>query len=181
MNTMDAISSRFSCRNFTKETLTKDEKLKLIQAGLMSPTARNSQSIHFYWIDDQSKIDLISEVTISHLLPPSVMRLRERNSNSIYFGAPHVLLLYGKTSEYLEVDIGIATQSICLLATEMNIGTCINGLSKFAFFKEHDNNLRHMFDIEENQEVVLSIAIGRFQEAKAPHSYHFNHVKGIQF
>ena len=44
---MEAILSRHSVRNFTDESVSEDQLIKLVHAGMSAPSAMNSRPWHF--------------------------------------------------------------------------------------------------------------------------------------
>jgi nitroreductase len=81
------------------------------------------------------------------------------------FGAPCLLVACiprDTRVEYALLDIGIITQTICLLAHGKGLGTCI-----MAAAVGYPDVLRKMAAIPDNRKVVLSIAVG-YPEASDP-------------
>ncbi|NYC06922.1 nitroreductase [Clostridium beijerinckii] len=58
-----------------------------------------------------------------------------------------------KQQDYRSVDIGIATEHICLAATEQNLGTCILG-----WFNEKE--LKKLLNINKLKRIRLVVAVG---------------------
>lgn len=58
-----------------------------------------------------------------------------------------------KQQDYRSIDLGIATEHICLAATEQNLGTCILG-----WFNEKE--LKKLLNINKLKRIRLVVAIG---------------------
>jgi nitroreductase len=85
-------------------------------------------------------------------------RKRLYSDMALLFGAPclMVLCIPGDTRvEYALLDIGLITQTICLLAHGRGLGTCI-----MAAAVGYPDVLRRVAAIPDNRKVVLSIAVG---------------------
>ena len=60
-----------------------------------------------------------------------------------------------KHKDYTSIDIGIASEHICLAATELGLGTCMMG-----WFNE--KKIKKLLNIPKAREVLLVIAIGYY-------------------
>ena len=58
-----------------------------------------------------------------------------------------------KQQDYRSVDLGIATEHLCLAATQQNLGTCILG-----WFNEKE--LKKLLNINKLKRIRLVVAIG---------------------
>jgi len=65
MDTLEAIFSRRSVRNFTNDPVSDDDLHDLLKAGMQAPSAKNEQPWHFIVIDDPALLHAIPEF---HLL-----------------------------------------------------------------------------------------------------------------
>lgn len=62
-----------------------------------------------------------------------------------------------KKKDYTSMDIGIASEHLCLAATELGLGTCMMG-----WFKE--KNIKKLINIPTNKEIHLVISLGYYDE-----------------
>jgi nitroreductase len=61
MDTLEAIFSRRSVRNFTNDPVSDDDLHDLLKAGMQAPSAKNEQPWHFIVIDDPALLHAIPE------------------------------------------------------------------------------------------------------------------------
>lgn len=64
-----------------------------------------------------------------------------------------------KGVDYTSIDIGIASEHICLAATELGLGTCMMG-----WFKE--KHIKEALNIPKGKEIKLVISLGYVQNEK---------------
>lgn len=61
MNFLDAIKTRRSIREFTDQSVSKEEVLPLLEAAMYAPSAHNEQPWEFVVVDDRNILDAVSE------------------------------------------------------------------------------------------------------------------------
>lgn len=118
METLEAIFTRRSVRDFKSDPIPEEEVNDLLRAGMQAPSARNEQPWHFIVIDDP---DLLHAIPEFH--PASKMLLE----------APLAILvcsdrkLETKRASWLQ-DCSAATQNILLAAHAMGLGAVWLGI-----------------------------------------------------
>jgi nitroreductase len=77
---------------------------------------------------------------------------------SLFFGAPCLIVTCIPTISFVEyamLDVGCILQTLCLLAYEKGIGTCI-----MAVAVRNPNLLRKMLSIPEDRKIIAGVAMG---------------------
>lgn len=119
MDFLELSKMRYSVRKFSNAPVEKEKLLKILEAGRLAPTAKNSQS--------QKIFVLCSEDAITKI----------RRATKMAFDAPVVLMVcYDKSISYKNpddthykdydggtVDASIITTAIMMQATELGLGT----------------------------------------------------------
>ena len=74
-----------------------------------------------------------------------------------FFGAPNVIYVYmeKELGVYSVLDVGIIIQNICLLATDYELGTCIEAAAV-----RYPDLVRQRLNIPESKKLVIGMAIG---------------------
>jgi nitroreductase len=88
-------------------------------------------------------------------------KLEQLKRNFEFFGAPvGLFFVLDKDMEPIQwTDLGFFIQSICLLATEMGLGTCPQG-----FWATMPETVRHVIGLEDHEIVVCGMALGYINE-----------------
>ena len=113
MNSFESlIINRRSCRRYTEETLTQEQVVTLLQAGLLAPTSKNSQPWQFLAIDDKEKLAKIA-------------KCKEKGA-SFVDRAPLVIVVLANplVSDVWVEDASIAATYIQLQAAALGLGSC---------------------------------------------------------
>lgn len=116
---LELAHERYSVRSFSDEKVPQDIIDKIIKAGMVAPTAVNSQPQMIYVIQS-----------------PEAMAILNEQSRCIY-GAPQAFLVCyneenackrGEYGTYGEIDATIVLTHMTLEAANLGIGTCIVGM-----------------------------------------------------
>ena len=155
-NILDLIISRQSDRKYSDRPVEKEKLERIIEAGRMAPSACNAQPWKFIIVTDQNLILNIAEAASARLIgmnsfvsqaPVILVIIRENPNMSSRVGGTI------KRKDYSLIDIGIATENICLQAKAEGIGSCI-----IVWFDEKE--LRSFLKIPRSKRVELLITLG---------------------
>ena len=153
---LDLIISRQSDRKYSDKPVEKDKLDRIVEAGRMAPSACNAQPWKFIVVTDPELIGKIAEAASAKLAGMNsfvtqasviIVVVRENPNFSSKVGATI------KNKDYSLIDIGIATENICLQAKSEGIGSCIIG-----WFDER--MLRKILLIPGSKRVELIITLG---------------------
>ena len=152
----DLIVSRQSDRKYSDNTVEKEKLDRIVEAGRMAPSACNAQPWKFIVVTDPQLVLQIADAASAKLIgmnsfvaqaPVILVIVREKPNMSSKVGATI------KNKDYSLIDIGIATENICLQAKAEGIGSCIIG-----WFDER--RIKKLLDIPKSKRVELIITLG---------------------
>jgi nitroreductase len=156
MDLMEAIKGRRSIRKYKPDPIPEDALQKIMEAVRWSPSWANTQCWEVIIVRDPNmKSALANTLTKTN---PSVSSMTE---------APLVIVLCGKKGvagfkkgeaatlkgDWLMFDTGIATQTLCLTAHSMGLGTVVVGLFDHKKAEE-------ILGVPQNAEVVAMTPLG---------------------
>ena len=170
--TLNAIFDRRSIRSFTAQPLTQDELDTLVEVALASPTGMNAQPWQFQFITNQGLIADLNQAALDHFLATGndavIARMKARHE-SIFYGAPLLVVISMPKDNQDAVDAGIAVANLAIAAQSMGLGSCIIGLASAAFAGEHKAELAARLDWPEDHRFAISIVIGHAAMSKEAH------------
>ena len=155
-DTLDLIISRQSDRKYSDKPVENEKLERIVEAGRMAPSACNAQPWKFIVVTDQKLVLKVAEAASAKLIgmnsfvaqaPVILVIVREKPNMSSKVGATI------KNKDYSLIDIGIATENICLQAKAEGIGSCIIG-----WFDERQ--IRKLLEIPKSKRVELIITLG---------------------
>lgn len=160
MELQEAVLKRRSVRRFTEDVVTDQELEHIFETVRWSPSWANTQVWEFVVVRDR---ELIRQVTESYRMekgtnPASKCSLAA-SALIVVCARTGVSGCYGgkettKFSNWFMFDLGIATQTLCLKAHEMGLGTVVVGLL------DHEA-CRQLVGLPDGYEAVAVIPIGR--------------------
>lgn len=134
-NLLRAIKFRRSIRFFKNEKVKKEDLQMLLQAGRYTATAKNNQSCHFIFVQEERQelkekvwgfIDAMGKNVDKILLPYVAFnrrRIKNPEDDYLFRNAPVILYI---TSDW-PLDAGLAAQNIETMANAMGMGVLYNG------------------------------------------------------
>lgn len=157
MDLHEAIMKRRSIRRFTDDFVTDEELKKIFEVVRWSPSWANTQAWEFIVVRDR---ELITKVVASYseknpatkcsLTASALIVVCAKTGVSGCYGGQE----FTKHTNWYMFDLGIATQTLCLAAHEMGLGTVVVGLM------DHDA-CKKVIALPEDYEVAAVIPIGR--------------------
>jgi nitroreductase len=168
MEAVDAIMTRRSVRKFEKRQIPDAVLEKIIRAGTYAPSALALQPWGFVIVQDQAFLNRISDyckpIMISLMkdahdgMSDAFRALLESKDSSIYYHAPTVIMVVGKTgSRFREIDCSLCAENMMLTAHAQGIGSCWVGSTEVAY---GNKELVAGFHIPEGYSPVGTIAFG---------------------
>jgi nitroreductase len=155
-DTLDLINSRQSDRKYSDKPVEKEKLERRLEAGRMAPSACNAQPWKFIVVTDPELVLKIADAASAKLIgmnsfvaqaPAIMVIVREKPNMSSKVGATI------KNKDYSLIDIGIATENICLQAKAEQLGSCIIG-----WFDERQ--IKKLLKIPKSKRVELIITLG---------------------
>lgn len=158
MDFMELARSRYSVRSFSDRAVEQDKLDKIIEAGMLAPTAKNLQPVRIYVMKSAEAMEKMNALT------------------RCIYGAPVALLVcYSEeeawhspfNTEYDsgEMDAAIVLTQMMLEAWELGIGSCWVGLF------DHDEAAK-VFGLREDIRPVAVMPLGYAAEGSTPAPMH---------
>jgi nitroreductase len=153
---LELIISRQSDRKYSNKPIEKEKLERIIEAGRMAPSACNAQPWKFIVVDEPVLLGKIAEAASARLIgmnifieqaPVLIIVVREKPNMSSKVGGTI------KNKDYSLIDIGIASENICIQAKAEGLGSCLIG-----WFDERI--LRKLLGIPRSKRVELIITLG---------------------
>ncbi len=153
---LELILRRQSDRKYDTNPVEPEKLDRILEAGRMAPSACNAQPWKFVVATDQAILTQLAEAASAKLLgmntfvnqaPAMIVVVREKPNLSSRVGGTI------KSKDYSLIDIGIATENICLQAIAEGLGTCILG-----WFDE--DRVKSILGIPSSKRVELIITLG---------------------
>ena len=142
----EIIKSRYSVRNYSDKPVEKETFDRIIEAGMLAPTAKNTQAQRIYILCSPEAVAKIRSVCRSAYNAPAVMCFTAkrdevfRNPFEDNFNSGHQ-------------DCSIVATHMMLKAYELGLGTVwVNHFPR--------QQVRELFEIPEDEEIVLLMPIG---------------------
>jgi nitroreductase len=155
-NFLDLIRSRQSDRSYSDRPVEKEKIERIVEAGRLSPSACNAQPWKFIVVTDKVILAGLAEAASAKLLgmnsfvsqaPLQIVVVREKANVTSRIGGTI------KNKDYSLIDIGIASENICLQACAEGLGSCMLG-----WFDE--KLVKKLLSIPSSKRVELLITIG---------------------
>lgn len=178
--TLKTIFERSSIRAYTNEPLTENELETLAKCAIASPTARNIQTMRFYFITNKELILEIERETANEIYAMNdelaTERLKSRNGKVIYDAPLLVVVAVDKSNKYSAVDAGIATATLCLAAKSMGLDSVILGMPRLAFEGLRHDYFKNRLGMPDALEFEIAVAIGHGAVEAKQHEGDLSHV-----
>ena len=148
------INKRQSCRKYLDKPVEKEKLIKCIEAARVAPSACNSQPWHFVVVNNKELSSKVATCLQDKVMNKFTSECQAfvivvEESGNLTSRAGSLM----KQQDYRSVDLGIATEHLCLAATQQDLGTCILG-----WFNEKE--LKRLLNINKLKRVRLVVAIG---------------------
>lgn len=152
---LDLINSRQSCREFSDKKVELDKLKLILEAGRLSPSARNSQPWLFTLAYSEESVARVGECTRVNgknaftEKSSAFIVVSELENEAAFGGTPH--------RYFAEMDIGLCVMNICLQAESLGVSSCILG----AF---DEDMIKSAANLSVNDRVKLVISLGYAEE-----------------
>lgn len=168
MEAIECIKTRRSIRKFKEDIVKHATVTKIIEAASMSPSWKNTQIVRYNIVEDKKILEEIAnncvldfefnQKTISRAPELVVVSMIEKRCGYERDGSYST----SKEDRWEMFDAGIATQTFCLAAHDLGVGTVILGI-----FDE--DKVAKAISLPEGQKVAALIVMGYpNQECEAP-------------
>jgi nitroreductase len=162
--TLKAIKSRRSIRQYKEEQISDAELREIIDAALYAPNCLNQQKWHFSVIQDPDLLNRVVGKVKERLINSGINFLAQVAGSTGYntfYKAPTVIFITGEEgANFIQLDCAMAAQNIVLAAESLNIGSCVITTPIFLFAFEDANEWKKELGIPENYGYVCTVALG---------------------
>ena len=144
MDVFEAIQRRRSIRAYRDKPVPRETLEKILEAGCLAPSARNSEPWHFIAVTDAEKRKALSGGMFAKFLAK----------------VPLVIVACGDhkaSPDWYAIDASLAVENMVLTATSEGLGTCCVG-------SFNEKAVKALLKIPENFEVLVLLAVGYSQE-----------------
>lgn len=177
-NLLHFIQYRRSVRQFTKQDVTKEDVLKIVEAGRFTQTGINMQDVSYTIVKD--KLPAVREYTYKTLKEMGEELLKNADqenpqwvrygklwfqmyedfyapvnpSDKLFFYAPVLIVV----SAYSPVNAALASSNMELMTNALGLGTFFSGF--FVRAAQANKNLGEMLGIEKEKQITTCMVIG---------------------
>lgn len=166
MDVIEAIEKRRSIRSYTTQPVERAVVERLVRLGVKAPTGSGMEPWGFVVIQDQAKIDALSDCikrkVLNDLDAYPQFRLYESWLRSekyhIFNKAGTVLIIYGDTSSpWYVYDCSLVAGNVILAAENEGIGCCWIGFAEVLF---DDAEFKAAHHVPENFRLAATLSMG---------------------
>ncbi len=155
------IFERRSIRKYEDRDLSENQINAMVQAALLSPSARNKQPWNISVVTNKELILKYEKAIIQHFIDYGEEWVIEHNKsrgNKIFYDAPVVFVISMK--EGSGIDVGIMAQSIAIAAKGMGLDSVILGFPRVVFEKQYGDEWAKILKFPEDHVYGISVAVG---------------------
>ena len=159
MDFLEIMKQRKSCRAYDPaKSVSREELLKIVEAGRLSPSGCNSQPWKFIVVDSpEAKEKLCDAVVLENGSTGAPWR-HQVSAFIIFVEVPAKVMscvseYYKTTQRFAAGDIGAACMNMCHEAWSLGLDSCIIGMND-------QNKMEKYFNIPHGYDVRLVLAIG---------------------
>lgn len=178
--TLQTISTRYSCRSFTGEALKREEAEAIALAALQAPSGMNMQPWQILVIQDKELLEDMDATTMKMLAQKEDKTVYNRimsRGGKLYYNAPCMFMIAKKPGT--DLDCGIVAENIALAASSLGLGNVICGLARLSFQTEKGAAYTEKL-IPEGYEFGMAVLVGYADKADgAPHAIDMSKVTYI--
>lgn len=139
METFEAIRTRLEVREFRDEKVPDEVKLKILEAGRLSPTGINSQHWRFILVENKEGLKKLAEAS---------------TTGKWVEGADFaVVIITNPKYGFHMIDAGRCVQDMQLVAWEEGVGSCI-----YTGFDE--KKMRYLLNVPEELNIATVVGFG---------------------
>ncbi|MCF0134141.1 MAG: nitroreductase family protein [Blautia sp.] len=166
MDFMEMMLKRESCRSYADKAVSREDLLKIVEAGHLSPSACNSQPWKFIVVDDKLAKERLCDALVLENGKTSCPFRNEVPAFIVIVEQPARLMpaaqeYYQNSQYFAQGDIGMAAMNMCCEAVELGLATCMIGMN-------NQEKMEQYFNIPKGQIVRLVLTVGYAADEKEP-------------
>ena len=157
MEFKELVSSRYSCKKYDGQPVAKEQLDEILEAGLLAPTAKNSQIQRVYVICSEEGLKKVDSLTPCRYGAPVVLLVSYDRDSMFHFPG-------GKYDSGME-DAAIVATHMMLAAKNAGVDSC------WVNFFDPDK-AAEVFGLPENEGVCMLLDLGYPAEGAGPLANH---------
>jgi nitroreductase len=163
MSFMQLAQARRSVRRYLDKPVEREKLERCLEAARLAPSASNAQNWHFIVVDEPELKNAVARQTIAPFRSFNTFTDQAAVLVVVVTEKPAAMVraawrVFGR--DYGLIDIGIASEHLCLQAVEEGLGTCMLG-----WFDE--KKVKGLLGIPAGPRVDLIIAVGYPEDSGA--------------
>lgn len=161
------MKKRYSCRSFDPERqVTREDLLKIVEAGRLSPSGCNSQPWKFIVVDSPEAKEKLCDAIVMPNGSTGAPWRHQVSAFVVFVERPakvmqSVIDRYGDSQRFAPGDIGAACMNMCHEAYTLGLATCMIGMND-------QSKMEKYFGIPSGSEVRVVLAVGYAANPDAP-------------
>lgn len=166
MDFLTIMQQRRSCRAYLDKPVSREDLLKLVEAGRLTPSGCNAQPWKFIVVDEPEAKEKLRDALVleggitgapwKNQVPAFIILVEQQARVK-----PAVLSYYKDSQRFAQGDIGAACMNMCHEAMDLGLSTCIIGMNDQAKMEAH-------FGIPAGQTVRMVLAVGYAADGDRP-------------
>lgn len=179
--TLQAITARYSCREFAEPMPTEAHLQAIAQAAVSAPSGMNRQPWRIIVVKNRALIAEMDAEGMRMLAAQEDKSAYERmmaRGGTLFYHAPCMFLIAMEPDTGL--DCGIVSQNIALAATSLGLGSVICGMARIPFLSPRGAEFKRKLGIPDGFEFGMAVLVGTPKgEGKPPHQPDLSKVSWI--
>lgn len=157
---LEAIAARRSMRRFTDEPVSEEAVKRIIEAGRLTPTAKNEQDVSYVVLrDDIARFEALAVRLFRRVFPfvklVNPMARRTSIDDAFFFkGAPVAIVVVARG----DIDGALAASNMELMAQACGLGVLYSGY--FSMAAGMSRALRRELGLSRGEKVVTTLVVG---------------------
>ena len=164
------LRAKRSVRKYKPDKIPKELIEKVLNSMRYAPTGTNSRNLNCHIISNEETIKTLLDSIVEHRDSVEdikrLKRLREKGIDTIFYDAPHVLIIYSKYP-WDNRNAAIAITYGMLSAHSLGLGTCWIGMAH-GTLSNNPNILREIAGIKDHILAVMTVGYPAVEYFRAP-------------
>lgn len=149
---IDKVLSRRSIRQYTKQAISDEVLMSILEAGRQAPSAMNLQPWHFIIVTDPQLKQQLADGRYNQFIPSCPVTIVGCADTSVMDNRPSMKESYEHRA-FAVIDVSIALQNMVIAAWALGVGSCWIG----DFREPH---VKALLQIPEHWTVVALLTLG---------------------
>lgn len=175
MEVFEALRRRASVRDFLPRPIEREKIELLRQAAMCAPTSLNLQQQRFCFVTDPQILRAMTEGVIRVSRERGELDYLERlaqRDGKVFFGAPLVIVIaVNPQNNYIDVDAGIAVQSLALAAKALELDSVIMAAPDRIFTGPAAQDYLRLLQFPDGYRFAIALAVGYAAADFRPHEW----------